>query len=108
MKKKIIVLLHYLVIILAVSLPFWLSWKIVAIMMLAYHLVFTRGLGYCPLTVWQFGSAEEGFIEKHTVSVLRMFGFSMPANRTNLKTFIRYGIPLLLVTVALLREIVGL
>lgn len=108
MKKKVILLLHYIVIVLAVSLPFWLSWKTVAIIMLAYHLMFTRGLGYCPLTVWQFGTAEEGFIEKHIVAVFRMFGFLMPANRTNLKTFIRYGLPLLLVFAAFVRELTGI
>lgn len=108
MKKKVIVLLHYLVIVLAVSLPFWLSWKIVAIIMLVYHLVFTRGFGYCPLTVWQFGTAEEGFIEKHIVVLFRLFGLSLPTNRRNLKTFIRYGLPLFLVTAAFVRQVVGL
>lgn len=108
MKKKVIVFFHYLIIVLAVSLPFWLSWKIVFIIMLAYHLVFTRGIGYCPLTVWQFGTAEEGFIEKHIVAVFRMFGFSMPANRRNLKTFIRYGLPFLLILASFVREIIGL
>lgn len=108
MKKKFIVLLHYIVIVLAVSMPFWLSWKMVAIIILAYHLVFTRGLGYCPLTVLQFGSAEEGFIEKHIVALLRFFGLSIPTNRKNLKTFIRYGLPFLFVTAALVREMIGL
>ena len=108
MKKKIIVLIHYLIIVLAISLPFWLGWKIVALVMLIYHLVFTRGLGYCPLTVLQFGTAEEGFIEKHIVVVFRTFGFSIPTNRRNLQTVIRYGIPFLLVLVAFVREVVGL
>lgn len=107
MKKKVIVLLHYLVIVLAVSLPFWLSWKIVAIIMIAYHLVFTRGLGYCPLTVWQFGTAEQGFIEKHFVGLLQRFGISI-TNRKNLRIFIRYGLPIFLVIVAFVREVVGL
>lgn len=108
MKKKVIVLLHYTIVLLAISLPFWLSWKIVSIIMLAYHLVFTRGIGYCPLTVWQFGTAEEGFIEKHIVVLFRLFGLSLPTNRRNLQTFIRYGLPFLLVFAALVREVVGL
>ena len=107
MKKKFIHLLHYFIIALAVSLPFWLSWKIVAIIMIAYHLVFTRGIGYCPLTVWQFGTAEEGFIEKHFIALIRLCAFPSPTRR-NLKTFIRYGLPLLLVSTAFMREVVGL
>ena len=74
--------------------------------MLAYYLVFTRGLGYCPLTVWQFGTAEEGFIEKHIVAVFRIFGFSIPIKRRNLQIFIRFGIPILLVIAAFVREVV--
>ncbi|MBI5621019.1 hypothetical protein HY949_04515 [Candidatus Gottesmanbacteria bacterium] len=104
MKKKVIVLLHYLVIIFAVSLPFWLDWKAVAFIVVVYHLIFTRGIGYCPLTVWQFGTAEEGFIEKHIVVLFRLFGLSVPTNRRNLKTFIRYGLPFLLVLAAFIRQ----
>ncbi len=103
MKKKFIHLLHYFIIALAVSLPFWLSWKTVALIMLAYHLVFTRRLGYCPLTVWQFGTAEEGFIEKHVIRLFNLFGFSI-SNRKNLKTFLQYGVPLLLILIAIIRQ----
>lgn len=103
MIKKIIILIHYLIIVLAVSLPFWLDWKIVAIIMLAYHLVFTWGLGYCPLTVWQFGTAEEGFIEKHIMRFFNLFGISI-YNRKNLKTFLQYGVPLLLILIAIIRQ----
>ena len=108
MNKKLIVFVHYLIVLFAVSMPFWLSWKIVALIMLAYHLVFTRGIGYCPLTVWQFGTAKEGFIEKHIVIFFRLFGLSIPKNRKNFKIFIQYGIPLTLVVVAFMREVIGL
>ena len=107
MKKKVIVLLHYIVIVLAVSLPFWLSWKIVAIIMVTYYLVFVRGIGYCPLTLWQFGTAEEGFIEKHFIALFRLCGFSSPKKK-NLHAFILYGLPILLVIIAFVREVVGL
>ncbi len=107
MKKQVISLAHWLVIALAVSLPFWLDWKVVALIVVVYHLVFTRGIGYCPLTVWQFGTAEEGFIEKHIVALFRILGFSIPTNRRYLKTFIRYGLSLILVIVAFMREVVG-
>ncbi|GEM_PF-4570453 len=107
MKKKFIHLLHYFIIALAVSLPFWLSWKIVAIIMVVYHLVFVRGIGHCPLTLWQFGTAEEGFIEKHFIVLIRLCGFPSP-KRKNLHAFILYGLPILLVITAFLKEVIGL
>lgn len=103
MKKYLISFAHYLIILLALSLPFLLDWKLVALIMVLYYLVFTRGLGYCPLTVWQFGSAEEGFIEKHFIALFRFFSIPIP-NRKNLKTFIRYGLPILLILTAFIRQ----
>lgn len=93
-KKPSLALLHYLVVILALSLPFWLDWRLVLVTMVIYHLVFTRGIGYCPLTMWQYGTASEGFIEKHLKPVLKVLG--LKPSESSLKTFIRYGIPVLL------------
>lgn len=104
MKKKFIVFAHYLILALAISLPFWLDWEIIAIIMIAYYLVFTRGIGYCPLTVWQFGTAEEGFIEKHIIRFFNLFGISI-YNRNNLKMFLQYGVPLLLILIAIIRQV---
>lgn len=103
MNKKLIIFSHYIILALAISLPFWLEWKIVAIIMIGYYLVFTRGIGYCPLTVWQYGTAEEGFIEKHFVSLFKLLGFPN-LKRRNLQLFIRYGLPLLLVLTSFFRK----
>ena len=100
MKAKTIVIAHYLIVVLVLSLPFWLSWKLILTGAVIYHLLFIKWIGYCPLTVWQFGSAEEGFVEKHLKVAFNLINFR-PKTK-NLKTFISYGIPMLLVIVALL------
>ena len=100
MRPTTIAITHYLIVLLALSLPFWLNWRLVLVTMLLYHLIFTRGIGYCPLTVWQFGTAEEGFFEKHIKLVFKVLGIRLTG--LALKTFIRYGIPTLLVVFSIL------
>lgn len=102
--NKFIVFTHYLILASAFSLPFWLDWEIVAIIMIAYYLVFTRWIGYCPLTVWQFGTAEEGFIEKHIVALFRLFGFPKRPSTPFGNCFIRETNPLVITTMLLCFE----
>jgi len=99
MIKRLILFTHYLIILTAILLPFVLNWKLFILVVLAYHLIITKGIGYCPLTLWQFGSAETGFIEKHLSFILNSLNIKI--SRPRLQSFIRYGIPLLLITIAI-------
>ncbi|HBC72359.1 MAG: hypothetical protein UX91_C0001G0067 [Candidatus Amesbacteria bacterium GW2011_GWB1_47_19] len=100
MSKVIIALIHYLVIILFASFPFWIAWYWVAVGAIAYHLIISRGLGYCPLTRWQYGTSGKGFIENHLKALFKLFNYSPDEARFRL--FITYGIPVCLVFTAFL------
>lgn len=76
MKNLLIAILHYLIAVLALSLPFWLDWKVVALVVILYHLVFTRRIGFCPLTVWQFGTAA-ALLHKLRANVILQPFFSL-------------------------------
>lgn len=92
-------LLHYLVVAFTLSTPFWLDWRILAACMFVYSLVFTHLVGYCPVTRWQYGVTDTGFVERHLNLFLTALHITIP--KPQLQLFIKYGIPTLLVLTAL-------
>jgi len=92
-------LLHYLIIAIVISLPFWIDWKIILVGYVLYFLLFNVIIGYCPLTLWQYGKTNEGFIEKHIKYLLKLFRIKITTTR-NIKLFIRFGIPIILISFA--------
>ncbi len=93
-QNKIIIFLHTIIIILLYTSPFWLSWKLIALLIV---LNYTQVLifGGCVLTILQFNSTEMSFQEW----LWSHLGLNI--NRRKFNRFLMWQLPFILLAVAL-------
>ena len=103
MSKASIAALHYLALFLMFSSPFWLKWYWIIIGAVLYNIIIVRWVGYCPLTKIQYGDTSTGFIEKNLRVIFRLFHYQ--PNQQRLELSITYGIPVALITTAILWQL---
>jgi hypothetical protein len=95
--KKIIPILHLVIIILAWSSPWWLDWKLIVagyVIYLLQNLIFKR----CILSISQFGNTRESFYSHY----LHKAGFQWPTEKINF--IVDYIVPPLLIIAALIYQ----
>ena len=92
--------LHLIIILLVLSSPFWLSWKIITIFILLYYLQLFF-LKNCVLTKLQFNEPERDttFYSYY----LTKLGFKV--NKRKLKIFLDYVLPWVILLISFLLQI---
>jgi len=96
----LIITLHVVIILLAYSSPFWLDWKLVALGV-ALNFVQLLVAGGCVLSLAQFEDKEQTFHEWY----LKKFGVLV--NRKPLNFTLRYIVPFVILSVAILFQVVA-
>ena len=99
MLKKLTILLHFLLTIIAWTCFLWLSWKYIALLGLA-HIVMLETCNGCFLSHYQFKDKEEANTTFYEwwLGKLGIKNY----NRKKLGIFMRYYIPLILVLLGIL------
>ena len=101
MKKTLLALAHFLLTILTWTAWFWLDWGIIAALSLA-HIVMLESLDGCPLSHAQFGD-KKGTNMTFYEWWLGRFGVKN-YNRKQLKVFMRYWVPLIIVVLGVITQ----
>lgn len=98
MKKRFIVLIHFLIVILSWTSWLWLKWDIIALISLI-HIVMQETSDGCFLSHAQFGNKDTTFYEWWMGKI----GIKIK-NRKKMKIFMRYYIPLILVVLGIIYQ----
>ena len=101
MKKAIIFWIHLILIILAWTSPFWLSWKIIIffIVLMYIQVIIFKG---CILTIAQFNKDKEKKMTMYTF-ILEKMGFKV--NRMFIKRLSRFVFPIIIIIVSLIWQV---
>jgi hypothetical protein len=98
--RKIVILLHAIIIIAAYSAPLWLDWRLVTAGVGVYWLQLII-FKHCVLSTAQFGDKETTFHEWYLAKV------GVHPNHTALKRLLNIWIPLFLLLIAGLLQLVA-
>ena len=90
---KIIIGIHTILIVLLYTAPLWLSWKLIALVIVLNYIQILI-FGGCILTIQQFDSAEMSFQEW----LWSHFGFTI--NRLKFNRFIKWYLPFIILGIA--------
>lgn len=97
-KWSLVSVVHVLMIILLYLSPFWLSWKLIAILIVLNYLQIYI-LGGCVLTIKQFGSTEMSFQEW-------LWGqLGIKVNRQKFNKFLKWHLPFILLAISLIWQL---
>lgn len=89
-------MIHWLVIAVVLLSPFFIDWKIIAIGLFIHFIVFSKIIGYCPVTKWQFKGRETGFIKYYFKKL------GLKTNNERIDDLIRYWFPIIIVVFSFL------
>jgi hypothetical protein len=100
-EKQLVIFVHTLLIILLYASPFWLSWKLILILIVLNYLQLFL-FGGCVLTIRQFRSVEISFQEW----LLDRLGVKV--DRPKFNRFLKWQLPFILLALSLLwQEVLG-
>ncbi len=91
-------ILHLVIISTIVLSPFFINWKVLLLLTIANFLLFGVWLKYCPVTKWQFGNTNHGFIQHY----LNKLGLNV--SNKNSVILMRYVVPLTIVASAFIYQ----
>lgn len=94
-QSKTIIVLHTIIIVLLYVSPFWLSWKLIALLIILNY-VQVLVFGGCVLTIRQFKTTEISFQEW----LWSNLGFKINSQKFN--RFLMWQLPFILLSIALI------
>lgn len=105
MNKKVIAIVHAIVMFFAYISPFWLEWRLILVFVILYYLQL-KIFGGCILTYAQYGRWDETFSGRGIIWFLSKFGLSLGAKK--IKFFLQI-LPIIILLAALLyQQTIGL
>ena len=102
MNKKSIKILHLIIILISYAEPFWLSWKLVAVLMVLYWLQIAI-FKSCVLSIWEYNDNETSFIATNVNKLLSLFGLHI--SPAKIRFFVNWLILPIVLLVALILQV---
>lgn len=99
LKKKLVALLHFIIILFAYTSPFYIPWKIILGFIFLYYLQLVIFKG-CILSQAEFGNKEDRFVQHYFQKFT-----GIEVERKRMDFILDYIIPALLLSTALLYQL---
>jgi len=103
MKRKVVAVLHLILIVIAYTSPIWLDWRIFLIGFALYYIQILVFRG-CILTWAQYGTFRESFSVRFFSKILS--AFRVIHDKKKLQFYLNYYLPLILIALAAMWQLV--